>query len=98
MEISSCSRDDVSVIYILGPTRTSQIYLFIKLNPSVVVKNKESLNAVKVSLQPDFLHEGRFRHRFSRFLHGRVHQSDFQFSKKKRKLYLIKVSQNSKTG
>ena len=54
MEISSCSRDDVSVIYILGPTRTSQIYLFIKLNPSVVVKNKESLNAVKVSLKPDF--------------------------------------------
>lgn len=28
--------------------------LFIKLNPSVVVKNKESLNAVKVSLKPDF--------------------------------------------
>lgn len=54
MEISSCSRDDVSVIYILGPTRTSQIYLFIKLNPSVVVKNKESLIAVKVSLKPDF--------------------------------------------
>lgn len=73
--------------------------LFIKLNPSVVVKNKESLNAVKVSLKPDFfLHEGRFRYRFSRFLHGRVHQSDFQFSKKKRKPYLIKISQNSKTG
>ena len=57
MEISSCSRDDVSVIYILGPTRTSQIYLFIKLNPSVVVKNKESL---KVSLQPDFFAQRTF--------------------------------------
>lgn len=67
MEISSCSRDDVSVIYILGPTRTSQIYLFIKLNPSVVVKNKESLNAVKVSLQPDFFARRTFPTSFLSF-------------------------------